>query len=296
MLPIDAIERERLDVIHTMLKTARDPKARLLHAPSSRLKRLNISGNNFPKVMDLCCGTGIWLLEMAEEFKDAVFYGYDINRLAPGSLRSNIQINCQVDVESSWESSNIAADFDVIHLQLALGAIKDWNLLYSRIRTHLKPGTGWFESVEIDWTPRFTDDSLRIGDLEAWWNQISLAFQWLGYPISYSQTTKEALQRAGFCDIQNQEYEIPLSSWNTTNSQLYKSGVWCNIAMSAESEGNRGLEAMSLRPFYEINNRQPHDTTQLCGKAMEEASNPDVHAYFKLHVWWARAPHPSEGG
>ncbi|RMZ76799.1 hypothetical protein DV737_g4630, partial [Chaetothyriales sp. CBS 132003] len=295
LLPIDGVERERLDVMHTMLKTVRDSNAKLLHAPNTSLEPGSSASPpaRHPRVMDLACGTGIWLLEMAETYPHAECHGFDINRMAPLHLLPNIEIHCPVDIEQPW--AEMAGEWDIIHLQLGLGAVKDWGAIYSRVRKHLKPGTGWFEGVEIDWQPRSNDGTLSAGSkLNRWWNEIAMRYQWLGYPINYSNTTAQALEKAKFREIQSREYMIPLSGWNTRSNRLHRSGIWCNIAMSAGADRNYGLEAMSLRPLTRVGPWPVDHIRRFCTEVMEEASDSNIHAYFKLHVWWARAPHPSE--
>lgn len=293
LLPVDAIERDRLDVLNTMLKTARDPSCRLVHAPSTALERSPTPSSKLPCVMDLACGTGVWLLEMAEKWPKAEYHGFDINNLAPSTLLPNITIHKGFDIDTDWEVRR--GEWDIIHLQLALGAVRNWNDLYRRIREHLKPGTGWFEAAEVDWEPRCDDGSVPLdGKLKFWWNVLMYAYQWEGCPITYSETTGKALELAGFQDIQCKEYKIPLAGWNTDSVRLHRSGIWWNIAMSAGEDKNHGLEAMSLRPITKVNGWPPHHVTRLCKEVMDEASDLQVHAYNRLIVWWARAPHPDE--
>ena len=230
---------------------------------------------------------------MAERYSHVEFQGYDINRLAPSQLLPNIEIRCPVNIEEPW--SQIPWDWDIIHLQLGLGAIKHWGTMYKQIRKHLTPGSGWFEGVEIDWEPRSLGDSFPPDSkLLKWWKDLSLGYQWMGFPINYSTTTGKALEYVGFRDIQCKEYMIPLSGWNTQSNRLHRSGIWCNIAMSAGEDKNYGLEAMTLRSFTRVNGWPVRDIRRYCSEVMAEAADGNVRAYFKLYVWWGRAPHPSE--
>ena len=286
------MERERLDVMHTMLKTAREPQHKLVHAAVVEgIEQKHTPSGRRPRVMDLGCGTGVWLLEMAEEYPHVDFHGYDVNRLAPSQLLSNIEIHCPVDIEGPW--TGIPLDWDIIHLQLGLGAIKDWDTIYKQIRKHLKPG-GWFEGVEIDWEPRSESSFPQGSKLLDWWKDLSLGYQWLGFPINYSSTTGEALNNIGFRQIGCQEYQIPLSGWNSTSARLHRSGIWCNIAMSAGTDKNHGMEAMSLRLFTKINGWPARDVQRFSDDVMTEASENNLKAYFRLFVWTARAPHMNE--
>ena len=249
---------------------------------------------NRPRVMDLGCGTGLWMLQMAEEYPNVDYHGFDINYMLPNTLLSNIEPYVPYDIESPWNMG--WGHWNMIHLQLMIGSIINWTYLFQQIRRHLMPG-GWFESVEIDWQPRCEDGTMNT-DPEApgllqWWRRVSRAYLVGHHGLEYHQDIERELQAHGFKEIQHNTYKIPLCGWHTTDPVLHRVGSWWNIAMSPGSidEGCAGLEAMSLRPLLENETGwTPENVRRLCHEAITEASDVRVHAFNVLHVVTARAP------
>jgi len=293
LLPHDDTERDRLDVMHTMFKTARDVPTRLLNAPSQALRRPAGGFDERPRVLDLGCGTGIWMLEMAQEFPTAEFVGVDMHYMGPSTLLDNVLIRAPWDYEGPWALGE--GSWDLIHLQMGLGSISDWPGLYRKILRHLVPGQGWFESVEIDWQPRCDDGTLLPGRLLQWWDYLRDVFGALGRSLEYNERTGDALHAAGFKDIQHVCYRLPTNGWSHSPAE-HRSGMWWNIVMSQghESTGGYGLEAMSLAALTRHCHWPPDHARRLCNEALQEASDPSVHTYNNLHIWWARAPYPDE--
>jgi len=292
LLPCDITERDRLDIMHTLFKTAREKSHRLLHAPFDEDMAIHRSGQK-PRILDLGCGTGIWLIEMSEKFQNTELLGVDLHAMGPASLPDNVEMRPAFDYETPWALGE--ATWDIVHLQMALGSVSSWPHLYSKILTHLKPGTGWFESVEIDWEPRCDDGTLRPGRLTEWWfPYVSRAYDGACRPLRYNPNMGEDLEAAGFKDVQHRQYRIPLNGWSTDRVE-HRSGMWWNIAMSSgQGDGGHGMDALSLAPLTRFNNWSESDARRLVSEALEQAVNPNVHAYNVLHVWWARAPFPGE--
>ena len=295
MLPVDTTERDRLDVMHTLLKTARPTNAKLTHVPTDVLTRVAPSPALAPKVMDLGCGTGLWMLQMAERFTNAEFYGFDINHMLPITLLSNIVPYVPCDIESPWSMGR--GHWTMIHAQLMLGSITSWNYLFQQTRSHLEPG-GWFESVEIDWKPRCDDGTMNENSqqpgLMQWWDRVSRAYRTAHHALEYNHNIDRDLEGHGFKDITHYKYQIPLCGWHSTDPVKHRVGSWWNIAMSPGNtdEGCFGLEAMSLRPLLDVDSTAwtPALVQRLCREALTEASDLNVHAYNELHIVIARAP------
>lgn len=290
MLPHDQRERDRLDMMNTMLKVARPAGNRFTHCPTGCLEKQSTPLGERPRILDLGCGTGIWMNEMAEQYPGAEFVGVDIHHMGPPSLPVNVAIRAPWDYEGPWALGE--RSWDQIRLQMGLGSVCDWPALYRKILTHLVPGTGWFESVELDFQPRCDDGSLMPGRLIDWWESyIRGQFAAVNRPFHYDPNTGDMLKAAGFAEIHHAVYRIPLNEWSEDKAER-RAGNWWRVVMSPleDNTGGAGLEAMSLLPLCKISSWSVEHVKRLCNEALKQADDPSVHAYNELHIWWARAP------
>ena len=282
--------------MHTMFMVVREPGRRLTNCPTDRLK-VKASGWQQPaRVLDLGCGTAIWMLEMAQRFRHAEFLGVDLHRMGPASLEENVVYTAPWDYTGPWAMGE--KSWDMIHLQMALGSVSNWQDVYQKILDHLIPGTGWFESVELDFQPRFEGkgEERLPGMLTDWWDlYIKGSYEVTGRHLHYNPATPEILKRMGFKDVKLESYKIPLNEWHGGQAED-RAAAWWQVAMGPGADGNGGygLEAMSLRPLCAYSNWSPDHVRRLCIDALAEASKPDLRPYNLLHVLTARAPGPDE--
>lgn len=271
--------------MHTMIQAAR-PKSRRLHnAPF--VERPDKLTGQYPRVLDLGFGTGIWLLDMANKYERTEFYGLDLANMIPPTVHHNLDFRPHVDYESPWAMGE--SSFDLIHLQMGLGSVGNWPLLYDRIYKHLKPGA-YFEHVEIDWEPRCSDGTLRKGKYTDWWFEyVSPPYRVASRPINYNPDTGLLLHQKGFVNIQHEEFRIPTNGWSNDRAERV-SGTWWENAMGFGQDRGHGFEAMSLAVLTRWQNWPAEHARKLCADAMAEAGDPRVHAYNVLHIWWAQKP------
>ncbi|RIA87403.1 S-adenosyl-L-methionine-dependent methyltransferase [Glomus cerebriforme] len=122
--------------------------------------RKHIFGNNFSapigrrlsqgdcKVLDVGCGPGTWLLDLAHEYKNIKFVGIDIestvypNEIKPGNINFR-----QADILDGLPFSD--NEFDFVHQEIMALIIKadQWNFVISELIRVTKPG-GFVELVE----------------------------------------------------------------------------------------------------------------------------------------------------
>jgi len=133
-LPNDEREQERLDLLHRIFKLILDGK---LHAASIK---------NPQRVLDFGTGTGIWVIDFADEFPSATVVGTDLSPIQPSWVPPNLEFFVD-DVENAW-TYNSNETFDYVHGRAMSGSIKDWSKLYNQAFTHLKPG-GWIWSMPL---------------------------------------------------------------------------------------------------------------------------------------------------
>ncbi|KAF8643336.1 hypothetical protein AX16_009065 [Volvariella volvacea WC 439] len=75
-LPVDYTEHQRLGLLHTVLLEAAGNYLAPLHECSD--------GRGPSRIVDLCCGSGHWIIDMAQEFPSAEVIGLDIVTPKPG--------------------------------------------------------------------------------------------------------------------------------------------------------------------------------------------------------------------
>lgn len=115
--PNDDVEQEREDMKHAMVKML----CQQLHfAPL---------GDNPHQILDIGTGTGIWAIEMADQYPSATVLGVDLSPIQPEWVPPNVRFMVD-DVESPWLHPNNY--FDYIHSRHTVMAIKDWPKLFRR--------------------------------------------------------------------------------------------------------------------------------------------------------------------
>lgn len=285
LMPVDSKEQERLDIMHTMILAARPKPQRLHHAPYT--ERIGPERREPPRVLDLGHGTAMWLIDMQQKYQSTEFHGLDMAHMAPRELPPNIDLYPDIDYESPWALGENS--FDLIHLQMGLGSVGNWPLLYQKIYNHLKPGA-WFEHVEVDWEPRCDDHTLLPGKLQDWWHRyVRDPYNVVGRSLTFNPRTAQLLEQKGFANVNHAAYRIPMHGWSSLHTERV-AGTWWEHAMASGEGRGHGFEALSLAVLTRVQQWPAEHARKLCEEAMLEASNPAIHAYNTLHIYWAQRP------
>lgn len=115
--PNDEPEQDREDMKHQCVKML--CQNQLFFAP--------IEEGPLQNILDIGTGTGIWAIEMGDQFPSANVLGIDLSPIQPEWVPANVHFVVD-DAESDW----IYPDnhFDYIHTRHTVMAIKDWPKLY----------------------------------------------------------------------------------------------------------------------------------------------------------------------
>lgn len=116
-------------------------------------------------IADIGCGTGLWLLEVADSLPHATLIGFDNNlSQAPPQawLPENIHLR-QWDMMTEIPEG-LEGTFDFIHMRLLICAAEDSVApLVQNVMRLLKPG-GWMQWDELDWqSPSVKDAAGKDG-------------------------------------------------------------------------------------------------------------------------------------
>ncbi|KAK2768328.1 hypothetical protein FQN54_000181 [Arachnomyces sp. PD_36] len=287
LFPCDEQEQDRLDIFHKLFDVARFERlhyAPLYRAPTQTNGQGGVippPSDHGPRVLDLGCGTGIWAMDMAKLYKDAYVVGIDLAAIQPRNHPPNCDFYAPCDFESSWTLGEDSWDY--IHLRMGCGSISNWPTLYRKVLAHLRPGTGWFEWVEVDFEPRC--DGQLPAAMTDWYKDLKEATHGLRKPIAFPKNTQQMLEEAGFVQIDHQFVGLPLNTWPEDEHEK-NVGRWYNLALS------ESLETLSLAPFYRGRGMDLQEIRRRAAEVKSLAFNKQIQSYHLLRIITARRPYP----
>ncbi|MCJ1224937.1 Secondary metabolism regulator lae1 [Toensbergia leucococca] len=264
MYPCDEQEKDRMDIFHKLFLVAR--KEKLHSAPL-------VPGYEPPRILDLGTGTGIWAIDMADQYPTAEVVGVDLVNIQPERIPPNLRFRIPRDFESPWALGEDS--WDLIHLRMGYGSVSSWPELYQKVFQHLKPGVGHFEQVEIDMRPRCDDETLPYKPIAQWYDWLEDATARASRSIAYQRNTQQMLQSQGFVDIEETVIRLPFNSWPSDSHQK-EIGRWYNLGLT------EGLEAVSLGPLTRCFQWPPADVRRLVTEIKPAICNKRYHAYNNL--------------
>ncbi|ERS99692.1 hypothetical protein HMPREF1624_03055 [Sporothrix schenckii ATCC 58251] len=221
LFPWDSVEAHSMDLFHKAATLARGGgRARIHSAP--------LRPNEHLRILDLGTGTGLWVVEMADLYAGrSEVWGVDLAPFQPHLIPSNAKFQ-SLDIESHWLLGT--ASWDLIHIRCLNGVVRNWPSLYATVHSHLIPGVGYIEHVEIDWTPQpalpggVGSSSIGGGGggssgsgntpsspcLAAWASILLNCMDRTGRPLRVDPAeTRLALHEAGFVDVRQDTYQLP---------------------------------------------------------------------------------------
>ncbi|GES97732.1 S-adenosyl-L-methionine-dependent methyltransferase [Rhizophagus clarus] len=100
------------------------------------------------KVLDIGCGPGTWLLDLANKYEKSFFYGLDNNPIYPTEIKPGNLNFLKADIFDGLPFPD--NEFDFVHQDSMLFMIKadQWNFIISEMIRVTKPG-GYIEFLEI---------------------------------------------------------------------------------------------------------------------------------------------------
>ncbi|KAK8096436.1 LaeA-like protein, partial [Apiospora kogelbergensis] len=241
LLPVDDIEQDRLDITHKFITVAREDSGSDQGNKRSQngLHARPLPCNGPPRILDLGCGTGIWCNDMAEKYPNANVIGCDLNMMmVPASILPNTYF-FPLDIrDPTWGLD--PNSMDLIHMRLLGGCITDWRAVYQNAFNHLKPGTGLFEHIEIDYRHFSHNSTLpENSNVHYWMKEVYGAFERAGKPLFPHDDPTTVLKQLGFVNIVHEDQEIPYHPW-PEDEHLKEIARWFNLSMQS------AIPAMSL--------------------------------------------------
>jgi SAM-dependent methyltransferase len=158
------------------------------------------------RILDLGTGTGIWAMDMAEEFGTADVQGIDLSPIQPDWIPNNCHFYVD-DYEDEWTYRE-DEQFDYIHGRALSGTSTDWPRFYQQVKNSLKPG-GWVEMQEYDaWIFSDDDSCDRAPNTMEWVEKLDGASRLYGKPINVASLHRQWMIDAGFEDVKELVYRV----------------------------------------------------------------------------------------
>ncbi|KAI0913984.1 methyltransferase domain-containing protein [Ustulina deusta] len=266
--PNDSLELERLDWQYICLKRLFNGKN--YFAPWSQERP--------PKrVLDLATGTGMWPIEMAEEFESATIVGTDLSPIQPEYVPPNVHFYIHDARLDEWWWPD---PFDYIHANFEIDVAR-------KAFDHLEPG-GWFEAQELLPTLGCDDESmpddyapnLLFNDLEDC-SRRELR------PLDIAKTYKQGLINAGFVDVTEQVYKIPINGWAKSRNWKTLGDLWNVNCLDA-------IQGVAMALLHRARGLKRHQIEIHLMETRRGLSDKSVHAYQSCYVVLGRKPGPHE--
>lgn len=171
------------------------------------------------QILDIGCGTGIWAIEVAEEYTSSEVFGVDLAPLQDVYVPEN----CTFHLENVLNGSIFPDEkFDLIQSRCLGPGIPDrrWGDYIAEIWRMTKPGR-WIQLVEFDPIRYCDDGSIPTVSPLAEYERIAIRMM----RDKYGTTIHGALpklsrhvQKAGFINIKQTDIKSPLGNWTSGTS------------------------------------------------------------------------------
>ncbi|TQB76277.1 hypothetical protein MPDQ_000585 [Monascus purpureus] len=268
--PNDEQEQEKLLLVHLAYMLAFDGRLHL--APIA---------TNPQHVLDVGTGRGEWAIDFAEKYPSARVIGTDLSPIQPPWVPPNLCFEID-DAEDEWLYTQ---KFDYIHTRTFCGAISDWPRFHGQAFRHLRPG-GWLEMQENDaWFQR--EDGTCPPWTKIFLENLDEASIRSGRRLNVAAEQKQHMIDAGFVDVQDQVFKLPLSPW-PDNPKMKEIGRVRGLAMSM------GVEGYSLALYTRFLGWSSEELQVLLAKVRNEFNDQKNRMYIAVHVVFGRKPFEHE--
>ncbi|RKK74624.1 hypothetical protein BFJ69_g8340 [Fusarium oxysporum] len=270
--PNDEKQLEALDLIHHWLTLMLDNK---LFLPPI--------GDNPQKILDIGTGTGIWAINVADEYPSANVIATDITPTQPSFIPPNVEFQID-DAQLEWTFE--PESFDFIHIRYLQGTIGDWDRLYSQMYKALKPG-GWFQHIEPDLQMLSQNPEIKVDDghiFTRWAKIFTQVGETIGCTFDFSNGKLSTLAKdAGFVSVTPQTHKIPIGRW-PKDKKKKELGTFVGLSFS------QALDGFVKLPLCEILKWSPEEMQLFAAEMRKVLMNPKTQAFGHVFSVYGQKP------
>jgi SAM-dependent methyltransferase len=167
--------------------------------------------------------------------------------------------------------------YDYIHTRMSLGIFPDFREIIQKAFNNLEPG-GFCESHEI-YPKIYCDDGTMPPNFELleWTRLQDKAAMTLGTPLRIANKLKTWYEQAGFVDVKEDIWAIPMNSWarDSKHKLLGKFMLW-NLC--------QGLHAWTVEYFVKALQWTEAEVEVYLAHLRNAIADRSVHGYYKVYV------------
>ncbi|WQF79128.1 Putative S-adenosyl-L-methionine-dependent methyltransferase superfamily [Colletotrichum destructivum] len=266
--PNDDAEQEREDMKHAMVVTL---CGGTLH--SAPLE-------NPHKILDIGTGTGIWAIDMGDEYPEAEVTGIDLSPIQPAYVPVNVSFVVD-DAEAEWLYSDDSIDY--IHIRNMGAAIKDWDKLLAQAYRCLKPG-GWIELQEMKWNFNCDDETMPpTYAVTKMMKHIWEGLNKFGIEADVADTNPQRLKDAGFVNQVHDVQKVPVGEW-PKREDLRMIGAYCKAVIYD------GLHGITVGPLTRGLGWSSEEVEVFLIDVRKDLLNTSIHSYVFYHSLAGQKP------
>ncbi|KAI5808401.1 S-adenosyl-L-methionine-dependent methyltransferase [Pyronema omphalodes] len=259
LMPTDEKEQDRLDLHHEMMRMVWNDK--LHEAPLEEPHR----------ILDIGTGTGIWAIDMADQYPMAEVIGTDLSPIQPDW----VPVNCRFEVDDAMLEWTFKDDyFDFIHCRNIASGVSDWDHLVTQLMRCSRPG-GYVELCEYSITVECDDGTMKPDNgVKVCTDYLRESMIKMGRPPPELEMMKMVLEKAGFEDIHASEVKEPMGPWPKDPRQK-------RIGAMSLLNCETGIESYGLAAFTRVLGMEVDKARAVCKAALAAVRNKNYHTYTK---------------
>ncbi|KAF5256459.1 hypothetical protein FOXYS1_13064, partial [Fusarium oxysporum] len=235
------------------------------------------------KILDIGTGTGIWAINVADEYPSANVIATDITPTQPSFAPPNVEFQID-DAQLEWTFE--PESFDFIHIRYLQGTIGDWDRLYGQMYKALKPG-GWFQHIEPDLQMLSQNPEIKVDDehiFTRWAKVFTQVGETIGCTFDFSNGKLSTLAKdAGFVSVTPQTHKIPIGRW-PKDKKKKELGTFVGLSFS------QALDGFVKLPLCEILKWSPKEMQLFAAEMRKILMNPKTQAFGHVFSVYGQKP------